>query len=737
MDPRLTALDTGGASARDPSASESSGLYLVLLSIHGLIRGRDLELGRDADTGGQTLYVVEQARALAARPDVAGVDLLTRRVVDASVSADYAQPLEHLTNKARIVRLDAGPGSYLPKEALWDHLDIFADNVLSFLRAEGRLPAAVHSHYADAGYVGWRVAAQLGVPLLHTGHSLGRVKRTRLLASGIAREVIEERYRMTTRVRAEEETLAAADLVIASTADEVDKQYALYDHYRPDHMRVIPPGVDLVRFHAPDGTEAQAPIGRELARFLTDPSKPLILAVSRPDERKNIATLVRAYGESAALQERANLAIVAGCRDDIRDLDSGAQTVLTTLLLDIDRYDLHGKVAYPKQHRRDEVPVLFRLAAASGGVFVNPALTEPFGLTLIEAAASGLPVVATSDGGPRDILANCGHGLLVDPLSSDDMAGALLSMLADPGLRREMARRGIEGARRNYSWSAHAAAYLEQLRPLLQRSRAAAVASPQFGVDTYQDRCLVTSLDQNLVGDPAALADLANVVRAHKKRALFGIATGRSLKSALRVIRQHAIPLPGVLISSLGTAIHYGPAFEPDEAWERHIDHLWTPRHVRSVLDDLPGLALQPRIEQARFKVSYYIDPQHAPALDEITSLLHQADQTVNVTLSFGQFLDVIPVRASKGMALRWFTGRWGIDLERVLAAGGSGADEDMMRGNTLAVVVANRHHEELSGLTDAGRIYFAKSAYAHGILEAIEYYDFYGECCLPRAAEA
>jgi sucrose-phosphate synthase len=67
-----------------------------------------------------------------------------------------------------------------------------------------------------------------------------------------------------------------------------------------------------------------------------------------------------------------------------------------------------------------------------------------------------------------------------------------------------------------------------------------------------------------------------------------------------------------------------------------------------------------------------------------------------------------------------------------VLAAGGSGADEDMMRGNTLAVVVANRHHEELSRLTQAERIYFAHAGYASGILEAIEHYDFYGACRLP-----
>ncbi len=74
--------------------------------------------------------------------------------------------------------------------------------------------------------------------------------------------------------------------------------------------------------------------------------------------------------------------------------------------------------------------MIYRLAAASRGVFVNPALTEPFGLTLLEAAASGLPVVATEDGGPQDIIANCDNGLLIDPLDKAAIAKALLRAAA-------------------------------------------------------------------------------------------------------------------------------------------------------------------------------------------------------------------------------------------------------------------------------------------------------------------
>jgi len=709
---------------------------ILMLSIHGLIRGRDLELGRDADTGGQTLYVVELARALAALPEVARVDLMTRRVTDAQLSPDYAQPVEVLGSRARIVRIDAGPEGYLRKEALWDHLDSFADNALAYLRAEGALPDIVHSHYADAGYVGTRLANLLGVPLVHTGHSLGRVKRRRLIASGMKRDAIEARYNMARRVEAEEQTLGSAALVIASTDNEVEAQYGLYDYYQPEQMRVIPPGTDLQRFMPPDGSESQAPIAAELARFLRVPDKPMILALSRPDERKNLGTLLRAYGESAALQALANLVVVAGNRDDIRDLDNGAQGVLGELLQDVDRYDLYGKVAYPKHHRRDEVPVLYRLAAASGGVFVNPALTEPFGLTLIEAAASGLPIVATADGGPKDIVANCRNGYLVDPLSPEDMAAALRTVLEDRENWARLAAEGLQGVQRHYAWPAHARTYLDAIQPLLaDRRPLRAPAVRRAGL--YHDRAIFTDLDQNLLGDPESLAEFVGVVRAHRKCASFGIATGRSLESALKVMRKAGIPMPDVLITSLGGAIHFAPEYAMDLAWMRHIDHLWSPAAVRAVLDALPGLKRQPQPEQGRFKISYYIDPQIAPPLEEITRLLHQAEQTVNATLSFGQFLDVLPVRASKGFAVRWFADQWGVPLEQILVAGGSGADEDMMRGNTLAVVVANRHNAELRTLPEAARIHFAQAGYARGILEAIAHYDFYRSCRAPAAEAA
>ena len=211
---------------------------------------------------------------------------------------------------------------------------------------------------------------------------------------------------------------------------------------------------------------------------------------------------------------------------------------------------------------------------------------------------------------------------------------------------------------------------------------------------------------------------------------------GKLLNSRVGLLRQYNIPEPDILITSGGTEIYYAPNFSADIAWSKHIDHAWSPHKVRSILADLPGLKLQPKSEQSRFKISYYIDPEISPDIETINSLLHQHEQALHLIMAFGQYLDVMPQRASKGLALRYIAERWQIPLDHIFVAGGSGADEDMMRGATLAAVVANRHHEELSQLVDVEHIYFAEQPFAAGIIESLMYYDFYDQCRDPRDEE-
>ena len=708
-----------------------AGLYVLHLHLHGLFRSHDLELGRDPDTGGQTTYVLELARALAARPEVERVEVVTRLIQDRRVSADYAQPSEPLAPGATIRRLAFGPRRYLRKELLWPHLDELADALAETLLAQPRLPDWIHAHYADAGYVGALLRRRLGIPLVFAGHSLGREKRRRLLAAGLEGAQIDSQYSMARRIDAEELALAHSNLVVTSTHQELNEQYARYGRFRAEQARVIPPGVDTRQFHPPQAGADEAAVEQLMAPFLRDPAKPPLLAICRADPRKNIPALVEVFGRSERLRQQHNLVLVLGCRDDPRQLEKAQREVLQQVFELVDRYDLYGHVAYPKQHQRRQIPDIYRWAARLGGVFVNPALTEPFGLTLLEAAACGLPVVATDDGGPRDILRRCQNGLLVDVSDLDALQSAVEESLADSTRWRRWRDNGIEAVSRQYSWDAHATHYLGEAlasahqaaswRPALwfRQGEASSTLVPQ--------RLLVLDLDASLATpDPSSLAELRRRLSQEEDLAL-AVCTGRGYKAARQRYNELHLPDPCLWITQSGTEIHtLTPAGEmPDHHWQRHIGRRWDRSAVERAMAELgTRLRRQPEGDQGPFKVSYILEEPDQGIIPLVRQTLRSHGLLARPHLFQHWYLDVLPLTASKTEALRYVALRWQLPLTSILVEASQQGDGELLRGLPLGVV-PDDHDPSLDALRSHRRVFFSSRPQAWGLLEGLEHHRF------------
>lgn len=719
-------------------------MYLQLISVHGLIRGENVEMGRDSDTGGQVRYVLELTAALAEMEAVDQVDLFTRQIKDKRVSGDYARQIEALGPKCRIVRLPCGGGKYLRKEKLWPHLDEFADAMIAFTRREGRVPSVVHGHYADAGEVAREVAKAFDAPFVFTGHSLGRDKLAYLLEEGMALEAADREFNITRRIDAEEASLAAADLVVVSTKHERETQYARYEHGKTPRFEVVPPGTDLSRFFpyydydipgtgiAESFKQARVRMMHELNRFHFQAEKPLVLALCRPDKRKNIGALIEAYGEDKELQAMANLAVFAGIRSDITDMPDAEQQVLTDILLLMDRYDLYGKMAVPKRHHSEsDVPELYRIAASKRGVFVNAAFVEPFGLTFIESSATGLPFVGTRNGGPQDIVENCESGLLVNVESRDEIRAAIKRLLSDHAFWETCSTNGVNRVREHYTWRRHCERYLEAVSALSGGVSRAQQLRPRPQVPTAKrlgelPYLLVTDIDNTLLGDDDALARLRDLLAQHHGRIGFGVATGRYLESAREVLQAHDFNEVDVMITSVGTEIYYGPNIEADKGWASTLRAKWRPDRVRAVLEDLD--CLRPQADpatQREFKISYDLagDTPAEEALAMVNGALKAAGLAYNLVFSHGVYVDILAPRASKGKAIRHLSDKWHIPLAHIVTAGDSGNDRDMLAGPTCGIVVGN-HDPELEALRRSGsRIHFANARCAAGIIEGLEHY--------------
>jgi sucrose-phosphate synthase len=433
------------------------------------------------------------------------------------------------------------------------------------------------------------------------------------------------------------------------------------------------------------------------------------------------------------LQSIANLVIFAGIRKDILQMPESEKSVLTDLLLLMDKYDLYGKMAIPKKHDvENEVSIIYRYAAEKRGVFVNLALHENFGLTVIESASSGLPVVVTKNGGPSEIIPTCQNGELVDPQDEKEIKKALHNILTDENKWKYYSNNGATNIQKHYSWLNHVDQYVEQVKENLSVSSGVGIKKqhyPSINTDRLKNKIenvLVSDIDGTLIEpklNNPGLKELKEYLSSRSDKMAFAMASGRNLELVKKVIDEEQFPLPDFVICSVGTEIYYtnGKEYVLDKGWARFLAGRWKRDDIVNRLKAIKWIKLQEDEAQNPYKISYYYEKKHYNH-EQLINVLGNVWYNVNIIPSHGQFIDFIPKRASKGNAIKFLCRKWDIPLSNVIAAGDSGNDIDMFRGAIKGIIVGNRS-EELADYKTTKNIYVAKEAASSGVLEGLKHY--------------
>lgn len=718
-------------------------LRIALINIHGLVKGTGLEIGRDADNGGQTKYVYELAEFLSQHKDVEYVHLFTRLIDDQNLSSEYAVPIEIVNEKFDIRRIPFLGKKYRPKEQLWAGLDAYVNGVVQHIKLYDIFPNWIHSHYGDAGYVASELSTILNIPFAHTGHSLGFYKRKKLQEIGMLEEERERKFKFKERIAAEEKTLELSEFIVTSTEQEIET-YKPYGNFNLGKYHAIPPGIDTRKFvpyyHLEQDSDKKKEeeqrkywVAEAISKFLTNPHKPIILALSRPDRHKNLHTLIDVYGNDKELQSIANLVIFAGIRKDISQMPDSEKNVLTDLLLLMDKYDLYGKMAIPKKHDvENEVSIIYRYAAEKRGVFVNLTLHENFGLTIIESASSGLPVVVTRNGGPSEIIPTCQNGELVNPLDKNEIKKSIRNILTNENLWKNYSNNGALNIQKHYSWLSHVNHYVGLINENLLLSSGSGIKNqhyPNINIERLKrkvENLLVSDIDGTLIEpklNNPGLKELKTYLTNHTEKIAFALASGRNVDLVKKVIEEEQLPLPDFIICSVGTEIYYtnGKDYILDKGWSTFLAGRWKREDIVNRLKGIPWIKMQEEIAQNPFKISYYYDKEKYN-YEQLIKVLGTGWYKINIIPSHGEFLDFLPKRASKGNAIKFLCHKWAIPLSRVIAAGDSGNDIDMFRSSVKGIIVGNRS-VELAEYKTTKKIYVAKSSASSGILEGLKHY--------------
>ena len=402
-----------------------------------MVHTSPLEQPGIGDAGGMNIYVVESAQRMAAMG--VSVDIFTRRT-----HATETETVE-ISPGVRVRYFECGHGT-LTKEQLPAHIAGLSKEFLRLMKDENY--DAIHSHYWISGKVAMPAAKELGLPLVHTMHTMARVKNLNLAEGETPEPMI--------RVQGETQVVAAANALVANTDAEAASLVSLYDAC-PDIVHVVSPGVDLYTF-TPGVSR------KESREFVGLPMDALVVSfVGRIQPHKGPEVLIRATSElvkhSPLLRHKLIVNIIGGA--------SGANTEEVDRLKELATWlAIDDVVRFSPPVPRADLAQWYRAA----DLVVVPSYSESFGLVALEAQACGTPVVATAVGGLRTAVADGISGVLVDGHDPKAWSSVIVRLLQEPQRRVLLSMGAIEHAS-HFGWDATARGTLDIYDQVITQNR--------------------------------------------------------------------------------------------------------------------------------------------------------------------------------------------------------------------------------------------------------------------------
>ncbi|QLE56828.1 sucrose synthase [Nostoc sp. TCL26-01] len=492
---------------------------IVLVSAHGWF-GQEGVLGRP-DTGGQVVYVLDQAKTLEKQLQedaiLAGLEglnvqpkvIILTRLIPNSDGTLCNQRLEkvHGTENAWILRVplrDFNPNltqNWISRFEFWPYLETFAIDSERELLAEfqGR-PDLIVGNYTDGNLVAFLLARRMKVTQCNIAHAL---EKSKYLFSNLYWQDLEDKYHFSLQFTADLIAMNAANFVVSSTYQEIvgtPDSIGQYESYKCFTMpelyhvvngvelfspkfNVVPPGVNESYYFPYTRTQERVDSDRDrldemlftleddsqIFGKLDDPTKRPIFSMARLDRIKNLTGLAECFGQSKELQEHCNLILVAGKLRVEESDDNEERDEIVKLYHIIDEYNLHGKIRWlGVRLSKTDSGEIYRVIADHQGIFVQPALFEAFGLTILEAMISGLPTFATQFGGPLEIIQDKVNGFYINPTHLEETATKILDFVTkceqNPNYWSVISQQAIDRVYSTYTWKIHTTKLLSLAR---------------------------------------------------------------------------------------------------------------------------------------------------------------------------------------------------------------------------------------------------------------------------------